>query len=268
MTKYINEFFFDRDSPEKWYILGAALSCYSSSDGAICFRSQHRDLVRIVMDALESGHTLSEDPREKSSYWFGAMGCDHLIYRLSDYGLDKPKNKRGFPDVPEQYIDDFVRGVIDARANIHVSNGRTTIYLRGNKTFLLGLNNSLRRYAGVERDRPVDGRLTYLHSDAKKIYEFIYRNFDRIKRDGIYLPSKKKLYATAPVPDVAKQRVARKIEAAKKLILKGKSTREAASKAGYSTVTAFYRAFKKATGQTLKEWKTGRVERLHKEQKK
>ena len=259
MTKYLNEFFFDKESPRKWYVIGVATSCYSSSDGAICFRSQHRDLVRIVMDALESGHTLSEDPREKSSYWFGAMGCDYLIGRLASYCLDRPRNKRRFPDVPEQYLDDFVRGVIDARANIHVSNGRTTIYLRGNRNFLLGLNKSLRRHAGVERDKPFDGRLTYLHSDAKKIYDFLYRNFDSIQKDGIYLPSKKKLYATAPIPNYAGQRLAARINVAKKRVLEGKSTRDAASKAGYSTVAAFYRAFKTATGQTLKEWKTERV---------
>lgn len=294
MVKYVNERFFDSEgkAPDElkamWYISGISFSQYHvefQRDGSHRnkWQSTSKDLIGIVKSALESEHAIYPIKNrhirtgEEFLTYYLSIGRQRIYDDLSKRGLDVPKEERAFPEVEEQYLDHFVRGFFDA----HVSCRNITVqseskynphplhyqllWVRSNAPFLKSLYDVLVENANVKGGREITKSPLYFGTaDTRTIYDFIYRDWEFIQENGLYLPSKKELfdkvsanelirtpYSSNPIHIAAKNRIDR----AKELLLEGMSGVKVAEELNYSTPSALFRAFKKATGQTIIEFK-------------
>ena len=257
--KKVNEHFFDGESKQKWYVSGAFYASYvpSSDKPVVVFRSRHRDLVQIVRNQLGSKHAILSDPNGKSSYSMNIKGAPYLNTQLEKIGLNKPKKQRRFPEhIDEDYISHFIRGFLDAQAYPDYSNGRyTRINVSFNNMFLVGLNQTLRQYAEVERPDPYNDRVIYSGSDSSRIHDLIYDDWDFIEEHGLYLPSKKDIFRT-DFSSAGKHKTAavKRIKRVKELLRQDCSIEKAAQYVGYADISSLCRAFKRVTGKTMREW--------------
>lgn len=263
MTKYIDEHFFDKESKRMYYVLGAFYACYVPQPKGILFRNRNKDLVEIIKRELKSEHAIIADNRKKDSYWIKVNRASIIYPRLGELGLNKPKEEREFLRVNEKYMSHFVRGFLDAKAGIWIRNDRyINIHIVFNKSFLSGLNKILVKYTKIRESEPKEDYTKYNHNDSIKIRDFIYQDWNFIKQSGLYLPSKKELletdYVVAFVSNNPKIIEAKnKIEKAKKLLSNGKKVGEVSKILGYSQSSVLGKSFKKITGKTPFEYKTG-----------
>lgn len=251
--KKINENFFDKESKAMRYVSGLAYPCYLPQPNyGIIFRSRHKDLVRIIKNQLESGHAIISDTRNnKSSHRLEITNRPYLHSRLQEMGLNVPKKERKFPEnINGDYI--FVRGFLDGKVGIWIYKNRCYIEIRFNNPFLIGLNQVLAEYAGVQRAEPRGNRIIYAQKDSLKIHDFIYQDIE----DGLYLSSKKELFEnylmdrSTNLHTIARSK---KINKAQKLLLQGMLHKKIADQLGYS-MTGFYVAFRGQTGMTPRQW--------------
>lgn len=265
MSKYLNQLYFDDENSKRMhYVLGAfyANLSYDSAYGII-FRSNKRNLVELVQDELESNHSLIRDKRSNHhSYWIEIENAEYMRYRLQELGIVEDKSKRKFPsNMGKTYLSHFVRGFFDAKARVHGKNGKLpSIEITFNKEFLLGLNGILAKYPGVEQVAPTQDFITYKGGDVSKIYDFIYGDWEYVRKSGSYVPLQKHRFDTdyeLPEPKDHPLRAIslKRIERAKKLLGEGYKPKEIAKKLNYLNLFAFYRAFKHAVGLTTMEYK-------------
>lgn len=256
----IDQHFFDYKSKAMMYVLGTFYVCYRSlSNIRFEFRSTHKNLVEIVKDQLKSKHALISDPRGKSSHWLDISNVPYLNSELEEMGLNVPKSERRFPeDIPDEFMDHFIRGFIDGKANVAIIQRKyTKVGIDFNHQFLIGFHNVLVKYAGVERSKPSGDSIYYSHKDSLRIHDLIYQDWGYIKKHGLYLPSNKEVFRTDFQADLStRQDVVRsreKVGQAKVLLLQGKHPLETAQELGYSYI-GFNRAFKRVTGFSPSKW--------------
>jgi len=250
------------------YIAGAFYSCCvylkrHKERNQVIFRSKHKKLVELVRDEIFPGHSITSDNRKgKSSHWINAYSTPRLYSKLEELGLTVPKKEREFPEnISENQLYNVVRGFFDAEAAKNVR--KNYIRIGFCNRFLSGLNKVLIKHAGINGGTLKDNELIYKKDDAIKIYNFIYQNFDFIKRNGSYLREKKEAFYKfiTKKPKINRINLKRhrkrtgRIEHAKKLLEKELETKEVAKKVGYAYPTRFCRAFKEVTGCTPTAYK-------------
>ncbi len=287
---YIDEYFFDRESCAKYYVLGVLFDGVNLTERGFTFSSTSEDLVDIVRREMKIEHAVYGNP-EGSSRWMEISVAPYARRKLQSMGLGVPKEERVFPDyVPDDKMHHFMRGFMDKRAYAANINGRLKLEIYFNRRFLSGLNADLRRLAGVQHpeiphDRAGLNQEKYYHSDTVKIGKFIYTGFSFIERRGLYLPSKKekfslkgeKVYAdfNEGIENIPKEKLMEKgtrpsqllaeerMQTVKKLLAEGKSMYEISSLFGYAHPESLYRTFKRITGMTSKEFKESQNKASH-----
>ena len=262
LPKRVNEHFFDRESKEMYYVLGAFYKKHiEDGERGLIFKSRHRDLVNIVKNKLRSKHAINSHTT-KSSHCIQMKAVPYLRSKLESLGVKGDMEDREFPNfVPEIYLDHYIRGLFDAQAHISLVNYSenviaTNINLRFNNKFLVSLNEMLKKYANVSRPAPMGNDLLYCGADSSRIYDFIYRDMGYIENSWLYLPFKKKLFIHFEYKSGKNNHIPclKKIEEAKKLLIEGRKGSDISSKLGYSCSENFYRAFKNITRQTTRSF--------------
>jgi hypothetical protein len=274
MTKYIDEHFLDEESEKMYYLWGSFFVCYTPyKENGVMFKSRYKDLVEIIKRESKSEHIVMEDNRNivmednrnKSSYWIVAQGVPILRSRLAKLGLDLPKEKREFPKrINEKKLSHFVRGFFDAKASINVRKELTTTGIRFNHLFLLDLHQTFIKYAKAEGGGSKENYVSYGHNDSIKIHNFIYQDWDFIKKSGLYLPFKKQLFNTDYVADyfgcinilnrLKVIKTKKKIAKAKKLLAGGSLAKDVAEKLGYASYIGLNKSFRKITGLSPRQY--------------
>lgn len=260
----INSYFFDEETPDMWYVLGAFYGSYVQSNKKnSIFRDSNKSLVQIVMQKMECNRSIIKDNREKSSYRFEIPNNAHLISRLEYFGLEKPKKERTVPNIPSDYAADFCRGFIDSTAVITNINRHTFLRINYQNKFLRQFVKLLSDYTNCSLKHPKIDTVLYSHKDAMKIREFIYQNNNYIigHKIGLHTNIKKlcknKKFVIPPRPNHIKK--IKKMERTKKLLLKGHTPTEIAEKLEYASVLCLYIAFKNSFGKTIKQWKAEQI---------
>src|SRR3989338_1536902 len=121
--KRVNKHFFDKESKEMYYVLGAFYRKHiEDGEKGLIFRSRHRDLVNIVKSKLKSKHAIISHTT-KSSHFIQMKSVPYLRSKLEALGVKGDMEDREFPNfVPEVYLDHYIRGLFDAQANISLIN--------------------------------------------------------------------------------------------------------------------------------------------------
>lgn len=196
------------------YVLGffcADGSMSKNKRGAhfIEFQITDKDLIEKIRTALNSNHKITARKRSyklKTAYRL-QIGSKTIFNDLISLGITPQKSKTiNFPDIPDKYIKDFIRGYFDGDGNVSVSEYRRKNrgyrktktmfcgFTSGSKKFLTELQNRLKRFAflkgGTLYFSSRGHRLYYSVNDSMKLYAFMYKNM----KNNLFLDRKKKIF--------------------------------------------------------------------------
>ncbi len=259
---HINERYFGLEGlavaelKQRYYVIGATYSMYSPlGENGVIFRSRHRSLAELVKEQLQSGNAIR--PNGKNSYFIQHVQATDLRSYLRQMGIVEDRSQRTFPygGVPNEFMDHFFRGFIDATARFYIFDGKVKIQICYNAPFVKDLHIAIKRLTKIEREEPKSKVNLYSHYDVVKLTNFMYSDWGFIEKCGLYAPENKKFLdegiadKTASPSALTNQR----IEQAKTLLLDHTAT-EVARMLNMS-LWGFTCAFKRRTKKTTKQFK-------------
>nr|DAV22088.1 MAG TPA: putative homing endonuclease/beta fold, HYDROLASE [Caudoviricetes sp.] len=202
--------FFKNDSSEKYYFYGFLASDGYISDDKISIGINVKD--REILEKFQKLICPEKPIYEKiqtNSLKFEITNKD-LSKELKKYfsmTTNKKHEEIRFPNVPEKYLKDFIRGVIDGDGNIDTTKGyqKDKIYIGarlrilGNKEFLIELNEKTKLLyphntnAVNKKGKENVYTVTYNFKTARELLKIIYydgclsltRKFNRSRDEDI-----------------------------------------------------------------------------------
>ena len=110
----INENFFRSWSPEMAYVLGLIITdgCVSGA-GQVSLSMNDQELLEKVKKVMGSEHNITPSKHQAGLYCFH-FAREKLIEDLHKFGVFPRKSLTvNFPDVPQEFLTDFIRGVFE-----------------------------------------------------------------------------------------------------------------------------------------------------------
>ncbi len=217
MRRKLNQDFFKTWSPEMAYVLG-----FFAADGSMIrnnrgghfieFQIADQIILRAIRAAVGSNHKITKRianlPNRKTLYRL-QIGSLEWFGDLSQLGFTQHKsNTLQFPDVPEIYVGDFVRGYFDGDGCIYFRKLQyadrkkmrlvlLALFTSGSRTFLVSLWECLKRY-GVEggslKKKAHGFELVFSHRDSVALYRLMYHTANSA---DLRLPRKYRLFTKA-----------------------------------------------------------------------
>lgn len=195
----VNEQFFDKWTRDMAYILGYIYADGSLEDASylrgkyIRASSVDKSLIMSVKKALGSDHPIVETKNwldNRKTRFLIRIGSKKMYASLEARGLCPKKSLIiGFPQVPDKYLADFIRGYFDGdgcvylemtagKQNKFIIKKLSTIFTSGSDKFLKYLGEELRRKILVKDIAVTNShrsfQLRYSTEDSGKIFKFIY----------------------------------------------------------------------------------------------
>ncbi|MFA5255319.1 MAG: LAGLIDADG family homing endonuclease [Candidatus Omnitrophota bacterium] len=185
----INDKFFSKWSSEMAYVLGliATDGCVSKS-GAVSLCINDKDLLEKVKNAMGSAHTIKYYGRQNRLYSFN-FSRQRLCADLGKLGIfpNKSLNIR-FPDVPDAFLIDFIRGVFDGDGSVFFEKRSPefplrTSFVSSSREFITELESKLATLGMPKKNiwqQPTKNSfsfiLRYAHKDSIKLFRILYPN--------------------------------------------------------------------------------------------
>lgn len=213
ISKNKNTSFFNKWSPEMAYVLGffAADGSMTKNKRGACFvefRITDKEILEKMQSAMGSDHTISvrNGNSEHKTIYRLQIGSKEMFEDLLGLGMTPQKSLTlEFPDVPEKYLQHFVRGYFDGDGNVYlyeyqrkdrknkISRSLSSGFTCGSKVFLEQLHKNLKRFCflrgGSLHYRSGAHRLYYSSIDSCKLYDFMYND-----QDALFLRRKKNVF--------------------------------------------------------------------------
>ena len=185
--------FFKTDTAEKYYILGLLYS-----DGYLCENSSsHKEYVGLKLIDKQILDDISKVTGCKEPFKAGITSAGNQLYKiefrdsevisdLKSIGLHRRKTFTiTYPDIPEEYHRDFIRGVFDGDGCIHfaLKRGRCNSYVTnfqiiGTFNLLEGISEHIGVSVRIVPYRKVAKLLVDKKSDVISIYNYLYHDED------------------------------------------------------------------------------------------
>lgn len=187
----INEDFFHNWSKEMAYILGFILTDGNISDdnNQVGITIKDVELLEKIRAKLKSNHPIKY-LKAYGTYQFG-FAREKMVERLRELGITSNKSlKVKFPDVPDQFLSHFIRGVFDGDGSVFFEPRSKKSPLRvnftsGSKEFITTLEGILRSLAGLSKRTIYELHrintsyyIRYPHKDCLKFFDYIYAGAD------------------------------------------------------------------------------------------
>ena len=210
IRKKVNKDFFKRWSKEMSYVLGffaadGNLIINKNGSNYFSFYSADRYILSLIKKALGSEHKLSKRSIRSGHVYRFQIGSKVICSDLLLLGFTPLKSRRmKMPIVPNEYINDFIRGYFDGDGNVWSGymkrkNSKSTLTLQvaftsGSSGFLKDLWKTL-KLLGVNGGSfyPVKNkecsRLSFGVNDALKLYKIMYNEPHKL-----YLTRKKLVF--------------------------------------------------------------------------
>lgn len=161
----INENFFSSWSAEMSYVFGLIITdgCVSKT-GTISLCINDKNLLEKVKKAMGSDHKIIPSKHQKGLYYFH-FAREKLVNDLKNLGVLPNKSLTvKFPNVPQEHLPDFIRGVFDGDGSVFFNKHSLKFSLRskfvsGSKDFIEGLQASLEFFGMPKMQRFTDKRL-------------------------------------------------------------------------------------------------------------
>lgn len=230
MRRELNHDFFKKWSPEMAYVLG-----FFAADGSMLqnnrggyyieFHITDQIILRHIRTVISSSHKITKrlprNLKHKILYRL-QIGSKEWFEDLSHLGFTQHKsNTLRFPDVPKEYIADFVRGYFDGDGCVYFKKLKyadrryprfvlLSLFTSGSSGFLASLWELLRKQGikgGSLKKKASGFELVFSHKDSVALYRLMYHT---IPITGLYLPRKYRLFTKAvrtlyPNADVAQR---------------------------------------------------------------
>ncbi len=179
---HINQDYFKTWSHNMAYTLGLwfADGCiYGGKMFDITLHKKDKYILKQIAKELQyEGNLYDYVDRQAARLNFSCVIIYNDIKRLG--GIECKSNTMNFPNVPEEYLSDFIRGYFDGDGCImNLKNNRiNTAFTCGSKKFLDKLLEILKEHAGVEGGSydPSYASLKFGKKDSIKIGNYIYKN--------------------------------------------------------------------------------------------
>ncbi|MCK4462699.1 MAG: hypothetical protein KAU58_00115 [Candidatus Omnitrophica bacterium] len=199
---YIKDKFFSVWNSEMAYILGLLMTdgCLSRAQKgsyriSLCLND--KELLEKVAKTMGSDHAIVLSKYQKSLYIF-IFGRRRLIEDLMILGM-KPRKSLNlrFPEVPKEYLRDFIRGVFDGDGSVYFETRSpkhplVSSFVSGSKLFIYELERKLqelgmpRRNIYEQKGKNVSYSFKYRHKNSIKLFHLLY---DEVN-NGLYLERK------------------------------------------------------------------------------
>jgi len=196
--------FFEKWSTEMAYILGLIITdgCISQT-GTVSLCMNDRDLLEKVRLVMGSKHRIRSYQHQKGLYGF-YFTRERMANSLKHLGvLPKKSLTVDFPDIPELFIVDFIRGVFDGDGSVFFEkrSPRSPLkssFVSSSKKFIQKLEKKLQKLELPPRmiykqktKNTFSYMIRYAHNDSVKLYNILYKN---VPENGLYLVRKRDKY--------------------------------------------------------------------------
>ncbi len=185
----INENFFAEWSLEMAYVLGLIITdgCVSKS-GTISLSMNDRELLEKVKKTMSSEHKIESSKHQEGLYYFH-FARKKLVADLLNLGIYPRKSLTvKFPDVPQDFVASFIRGVFDGDGSVMFKKKSknyplVTKFCSGSKHFIDNLEIKLQELGMPKRkiyqQKTKNGiyhTIVYGHRDSKELFKILYKN--------------------------------------------------------------------------------------------
>lgn len=199
----INDDFFSKWSPDMSYVLGLVITDGCISDtGQISLSMNDRDLLEKVRKVMGSEHKIEPSKHQKGLYYYH-FSREKLVKDLEKLCVVPRKSLIvKFPEIPEAYLSDFIRGVFDGDGSVFFEKRSRLFPLRtnfvsGSKDFIDGLEKCLESLGmparTIYKQRTKNAwsyKFVYCHRDSIKLFNILYKN----SQNGLFLSRKYKRF--------------------------------------------------------------------------
>ncbi len=191
----INENFFHHWLKEMAYVLGLILTDgnIDADSNQISITMKEGYLLENIKKILKSEHPVKYY-KNSDIYYFGFCR-KKMSDKLVELGITSNKSlKVNFPDVPDQFLSHFIRGVFDGDGSVFFEPRSKESPLRvnftsGSKAFITSLESKLHSHAGLRKKNIYKSHrvrtsyyIRYCHTDCLKFFYYIYEEADESMR--------------------------------------------------------------------------------------
>jgi len=202
-TLEVNECYFRKWSPKMAYILGFIFAdgniteiTHNGYSDKLGFGLNRRDIdiLQKIKRELSAEHTLSISGNYVHFSIFSQVIVDDLKKLGITYRKSSQKNLCRLPDIPQKYIRDFIRGIVDGDGSIHFDKRKyPTLSVCGRKEVMTFIRNhflsKFNIYSKISKSKEKYNLfyIAYRCNSAKTLINYLYKNAN------LYLERKFKL---------------------------------------------------------------------------
>lgn len=199
----INESFFSNWSPEMAYVLGLIITdgCVSKA-GTVSLCLNDKELLEKVKKVMGAEHKIGASKHQKGLYYF-RFSREKLAKDLEKLCVVPRKSLIvKFPEVPKEYLSDFIRGVFDGDGSVFFDRRRLNFPLRAkfmssSEDFIVKLQATLEELGmpkmTIYKQKTKNGwsyMFIYAHKDSMALFNLLYNN----AKSALYLERKHKRF--------------------------------------------------------------------------
>lgn len=185
----INENFFSVWTPKMAYVLGLIITdgCISKT-GTVSLSINDKELLEKVKKALGSTHKIEPSKHQNNLYIFH-FARENMVRDLEKLCVVPKKSLIvKFPEVPQAYLPDFIRGVFDGDGSVYFDKRSKKCPIRasfhsGSKDFIEKLEANLQKLGMPKRKishqkikNGIYYGIRYGHKDSIELFNILYKN--------------------------------------------------------------------------------------------
>jgi len=200
----VDENFFSQWTNEMSYVLGFI---YADGNihphGALTMYQKEKEILDKIKVFMKSEHTIKRYKNNKNYLYHLMIGNKKIVKDLDRLGVKKNKSLIiEFPNIPDNFVNHFVRGYFDGDGSIYRKGGGWTFSLvSGSKRFIQQLKNKLEEYGVTEKViyKFTNAEAFYFKYGGKldiiKLYAFLYDTYSL--EHELYLKRKYEIFKQA-----------------------------------------------------------------------
>lgn len=200
---FVNSRFFKEWTSEMSYVLGflyadgCLIEHKSSRAQYIQFGSSDLEIIRLIKRLLDSDHKIQKRSSKNIKHRNGVyrskkffrlrIGCKEMFKDLINIGLTTKKSKKlQYPDVPEKFESNFIRGYFDGDGSVFENTQRNrlnVVFTSGDKNFLNKVSSRISFFCDVSLKNIHNSsnafNLQYSTQDGIEIFKFLYKKYPK-----------------------------------------------------------------------------------------
>ena len=184
----VNTNFFNKWSSEMAYVLGFiyADGCIGRRLNYFSISQKETEILEKIKKILQAEHNIDYYPEHQDLHHL-VIGNKKMVDRLLKLGVTPSKSLViKFPEVPNEYKNDFIRGYFDGDGSIFLNSGRWVVsFLSGSEKFIQQIKENMETMVGLISKATIhkhgSANAFYIRyfreDDLRKIFNFFYDDY-------------------------------------------------------------------------------------------